>query len=1257
MIDAKVLLTDLTRLLKRLEDDLRERALSPSSEVPELRGLLQAEWQAARGAERTAETFESWAEQVITQAGVHWLLSCVFLRFIEDNGLVDRPWISGTPQSGRLALARDGHDAYFRAHPHQNDRDFLIASFRQAGALPGLHTFFDEAHNPVFRLGISGDAAMAVMQFWQEVAADSGLLVRDFTDPAWNTRFLGDLYQDLSEATRKRYALLQTPEFVEEFILDRTLTPATREFGYRETRLIDPTCGSGHFLLGAFHRLVEEWARNEPGRNPTDVAQKALDAVAGVDLNPFAVAIARFRLLLAALQVSQVQRLASAPDFKINVAIGDSLLHGTRFGGGETQDLFDVAASHADTGLAHAYASEDLADVQRILGVQYHAVVGNPPYIVVKDTALNAAYRRKYASCHMKYSLGAPFTQRFFEMAMQPVTAGGSGHGAGYVGLITANSFMKREFGSKLIEQVLPRLDLTHVVDTSGAYIPGHGTPTVILFGRHRPPVSEDVRTVMGIKGEPSAPDNPANGLVWSAIVGQIDRAGSESDFISVADTPRATFGKHPWSIGGGGASDLKEQIEADRPTLSSLADELGIASVNGEDEVFVLGDEANVQRRGIEYTRPLVTGDLVRDWTADATPAVWLYDDALSLLPITELPRTGRYFWPARTFMSKRKRFGTPMLERGLSWYEYQELYVNKLKTPLTITFAEIATHNHFVLDRGGKVFKQTAPVIKLPAGSSKDEHLGLLGLLNSSIGCFWLKQVCHNKGSTVDQHGARQRTSPFEDFYALNSTKVAEFPLCSARPTDTAARLDDQAQKHNNLQPAAQLASDPLPTRASLDAARDRAARLRCLMIAGQEELDWRCYRLYNLLPDDPSNAEVEHDAPVEVTLGERAFEIALARRVAAGKEQTTWFERHGSTPITEIPTHWPEAYRRVVQRRIELIERDKSIGLIERPEFKRRWNSPKWEDLERSALREWLLARLEAPALWPALTEQPPQLTSAHRLADAVQGDADFMQVAALYAGRADFQLPQLVSDLVAAESVPFLPVLRYADTGLRKREQWEAIWALQRHEDRIDAEVAAEAPGWREELQSQAMKRFGNATSPDAMAWVENQLTQEITRQQAERKDNEVGKIPVPPKYQSKDCLKSDVWRLRGGLDVPKERWVSYPGCERSADGSLPIAWAGWDHLQQAMALASYFIDMKEREGWSPERLQPLLAGLLELLPWLKQWHNEVNTDFGARMGDYYESFVNDETRALQFTLDDLRAWKPSVTARRGRRRAA
>ena len=1199
MINARKLLADLTRLLKRVEDDLRQRI----EDMPALKESLQAEWQAARDADRTAETFESWADQVITQAGVHWLLSCVFLRFIEDNTLVDRPWISGTPESGRLALARDRHEAYFREHPLESDRDYLLACFREAGTLRGLHTFFDELHNPAFRLGLSGDLAMAVRQFWQQVDPNTGALLHDFTDADWNTRFLGDLYQDLSEATRKRYALLQTPEFVEEFILDRTLTPAIREFGFREVRMIDPTCGSGHFLLGAFHRLLDEWARQEPARNRRDAAQKALDGVAGIDLNPFAVAIARFRLLVAALRACDVQRLIDAPDFKLHLAIGDSLLHGKRFGFKTTESMFEDGQDYAGTGLAHAYQSEDLPEVQRILGRQYHAVVGNPPYIVVKDAALNATYRKQYTSCHMKYSLGAPFTERFFELAL----TGRDGQGAGFVGLITANSFMKREFGSKLIEHVLPRLDLTHVVDTSGAYIPGHGTPTVILYGRHREPVDETVRTVMGIKGEPSTPEDPACGRVWSAIVGQIDRSGSESEYLSVADTPRATFAKHPWSIGGGGAADLKEFIEADWQTVTAIADEVGITAVNGEDELYLLANKAHAQRLGLEHVRPMVTGDLVRDWTAGAMTAVWLYDEHFNLLPLSDLPKIARYFWPAYCVVSRRKRFGTPMVERGLTWYEYQELYVNKLRTPLTITFGEVTTHNHFVLDRGGKIFKQTAPVIKLPAGTTEDEHLGLLGLLNSSVACFWLKQVCFPKGGDhVGGEGARVRKTLWDERYAFNATNVAEFPLCGDRPLELAKRLDSQARQLANIQPAAALARSPVPSRADLDANHDEAARLRRRMIFGQEELDWHCYRLYNLLPAGGEALELMTDlGAIEVDLGERAFEIVLARRVAAGIEETTWFERHGTTPITEIPTRWPEAYRNVLQRRIELMQRDKTIGLIERPEFKRRWNSPQWRSLEQAALRAWLLDHLEHARFWPASTEAPPQLSTTNRLADAVRADAEFLQVAALYAGHADFDLAGLVADLVASESVPLLLVLRYTDAGLRKRAQWENTWALQRRED------AGES----------------------------------------------VGPIPVPPKYRSSDFLKADFWRLRGGLDVPKDRWVSFPGAERGADGSLVIAWAGWNHLQLATALAGYYIDMKEGEAWPPERLQPLLCGLLELVPWLKQWHNELDPNFGERMGSYYEGFVAEEARALGSTLDDLRNWKPEKKlTRTGRKRA-
>ena len=87
-----------------------------------------------------------------------------------------------------------------------------------------------------------------------------------------------------------------------------------------------------------------------------------------------------------------------------------------------------------------------------------------------------------------------------------------------------------------------------------------------------------------------------------------------------------------------------------------------------------------------------------------------------------------------------------------------------------------------------------------------------------------------------------------------------------------------------------------------------------------------------------------------------------------------------------------------------------------------------------------------------------------------------------------------------------------------------------------------------------------------------------------------KQRAIGDIPVPPKYTSADFLSSNFWRLRGKLDVPKERWVSFPHCE-GEDGTLVIAWAGYDHLQLARAIAERYEQAKEHEG---RKLVPLLA---------------------------------------------------------------
>ncbi|MFD5651030.1 MULTISPECIES: DUF7008 domain-containing protein [unclassified Streptomyces] len=53
-------------------------------------------------------------------------------------------------------------------------------------------------------------------------------------------------------------------------------------------------------------------------------------------------------------------------------------------------------------------------------------------------------------------------------------------------------------------------------------------------------------------------------------------------------------------------------------------------------------------------------------------------------------------------------------------------------------------------------------------------------------------------------------------------------------------------------------------------------------------------------------------------------------------------------------------------------------------------------------------------------------------------------------------------------------------------------------------------------------------------------------------------------------------------------------------------SLLLGWAGWNHRDQAEALVNLISDRVEHDGWKREdpRFVPLLAGLLEVIPWVQ-----------------------------------------------------
>lgn len=1240
MIDSAQLLSDLQREVSKLEDDLRARCDGdPSVDAP-----LKAQYEAARASRRTALTYKAWREEELTNIAVAWVLACVFVRFLEDNGLVDTLHLAG-PDAAGLARARDQHELFFREHPNFTEREYLEHVFTATAALPAMAEFFDRRHNPLWSVGPTGDAAVALVNFWRRADLETGRPVHDFSDPEWNTRFLGDLYQDLSAAARKRYALLQTPGFIEQFILDRTLTPAIETFGFRVVRMIDPTCGSGHFLLGGFARLHRLWLEAEPGESAAVLAQRALDQVFGVDLNPNVVAIARFRLLLAALRATGTTKLRHTFNFRINVATGDALLHGRRFREFESntgaQRTFDSEELFRDE-LKHHYEVEDIEALHRILGQQYHAVVGNPPYITVKDRALSELYRARFPSCHGKYSLSVPFMERFFDLAVKG--EGTSRQPAGFVGQITANSFMKREFGKKIIEEFFPDWDVTHILDTSRAHIPGHGTPTVILFGRNQAPTSSTIRCVLGIKGEAVKPDDPPHAPVWTAIAGQVDRAGSVGEFVSVADVPRTNFSKHPWSVGGGGVAELKEQIEMGAESFfgTRLRDS-GMTLYTGEDEVFLLPPTKVFRLGAVGSFAPLATGEDVRHYELVPQLQCFLpYNCDGKCADFEALPSGLRqHLWNFRTHLRDRVFFGKSMAERNMEWFEHAIFFPERFRAKNPLAFPYVATHNNFVVQRGTYINNRHCPLIILNDGVDESDVVAFLGLFNSSTAGFWMKQVFHDKGG--GGIGGGLATEEWEHFFEFNGSKLALFPIPARIPASLADAILRSRAIIQGQSPAAILASWQMTVSERLQerlaSAREEVSALWRKLTAWQEELDWQIYEAFGLVASDGSTSaqvaqpEGEVEIPPEgLELGQRAFEIVLARQMVAGEVNTTWFERHGSTAITEVPSHWTTAYRQLVERRIARIESDSNIRLIERPEYKRRWNTEPWDEQFQKAARDWLLARLEgyfyegqrvcelkdrfAPAAAGLAAATRPAVTTTNQLASVAQADGAFLAVAEQLLGGPGFSVLKLVRDLVESAAVPFLPVLRYKPSGLLKRRDWEHVWDLQRKEDAIDRVERVDEP---------------NLTTAEQA---------ERKAAAAARKKAELGEIPVPPKYGSGDFKKSAWWSLRGKLDVPKERWVSYPGAERTEDPSPVIAWAGWDHAQQARALAEYYLEAKQNYGFPPEKLKLLLAGLADLSPWLRQWHSAIDPAIGDSPANAIRAFLDAECHALGATTADL-----------------
>lgn len=1090
--------------------------------------------------EQVGDDFDVWTDLLSRRAAVLWVLKTVYLRVLEDRKLL---------APGRL-LDPEAQHLFEKLAPNLGETAFLSWVFRDlASSHGGLPELF--APQPAEVAVPDDKLSRALIAFWRAKDADTGFQW-NFATEEFAGELMGDLYQELDPVVKGRYALCQTPNFVRDFMLGQTLTPAIAELGADAVRVLDPSCGSGHFLLDALRRLVEATAEQHPDWPRRQVVEHALDRVVGIDLNDYACALARARMVMTAAELAGATGLDEAARFHPHVYWADGLEQVERDDEPPAVQL-DLLGPAKEPPPRAVLTRPFIRNILRsVLKPKFQVVVANPPYILETDDARKEYHRekagsqRRYRSAAGRYSLGGLFVERALQLTAPD----------GWLGLIVGNSFMRREFGRPLIEEVLSSTDLISVVDTSQAFIPHHGTPTVMLFARQRSPRGDFVRAVMGKRGEPGVPDDPSNGRVWRSIVEGFDRPSYEDEFISVGDVDRGTFARHPWSLGGGGQGELRQRLERTcTQDIGGIADRVGLMTKLQQEDVYV-GRLIDVACEGVVAFADIVDGARVRDYLIQPQDDCLFPYERERPSASLDLPLGSRayaHFWRHRKMLRDRTSSGfRTMAERGLRFYEYA-FYFPETYSAWTIAGAFIATHNHFALSKGRKLFKQTAPVIKLPDGVAEDDYFALLGLLNSSSACFWMKQVFHNKG--IRGEGGGTTAEGWEQFYALDVTKLKLFPLAENRHAvvSHARELDRLARQRVDRSVASVLASEGWTTAAEL---RKRLAERReadladlRMMVAIQEDLDWVCYRIYGLdrnqtfaphelEPMDPTMRPME----LELAIRDQANREAIARGEETTEIPTAWFTRHGWEPRTELPPNTPAKQRKTIEHRRARIAAVPELALIEQPTYKRRWYRPDHEAEEQQAMTLWLADRIEAK-----LQARGGKPATFAQLTAAIESDPRVHAVAELLTGRRDYRLSELVIDLVTSDAVPEHPFHVYKPTGLDKRAAWERTWEEQRKED------------------------AGQPAKPE-----------------------------VPPKYGQGDFLKPDYFRLRGKLDVPKERFIAFTEVPGRAAGETLYGWAGWTPLERVRALLAIDEECEDQGIPLADRIA-LLDSAWRLLP--------------------------------------------------------
>jgi hypothetical protein len=325
----------------------------------------------------------------------------------------------------------------------------------------------------------------------------------------------------------------------------------------RGMRVLDPSCGSGAFLVQCYQLLIEK-CRGEVGRRlaPAELRDLLTEHVFGLDSDGDACRVTEFSLALALLDQIPTEVLSRAHNFKLPPLHNKNIFEG---------DFFAL--------------KDQLPDAAR----GFDWIVGNPPWVRANADTVSHEKALNWMANNTKTSpvCGNQIAQAFAWEALAHLRPDGSGLAALVMPAMTLFekqiSFRKQFFANTDVKAVANLTNLREVLFKGRARLPA----AVFFYGPRTGPVTEDVVVYSPLVLNQEANRPVASGerqAVWTITV----------DHSEVRRLPRDAIGTGdplPWKTSlWGSLRDLRflRAITSRLPTLGQVAAQHQLHVVEG---------------------------------------------------------------------------------------------------------------------------------------------------------------------------------------------------------------------------------------------------------------------------------------------------------------------------------------------------------------------------------------------------------------------------------------------------------------------------------------------------------------------------------------------------------------------------------------------------------------------------------------------------------------------------------------------------